>query len=107
MLKLATKCAPEAHALKLVSRAGYRYVELWLDQTTLANWQAALRHARRYPNRYALHFPNQLDLTSDSLEHTVALYRALDCHCLIIHQPASRKSLSSCLRPPWLSTALA
>jgi hypothetical protein len=87
MLKLATKFAPELSALETAYRAGFRHAELWLDQAVLAGWQDVLALARHYPNGYALHFPNRLELPAESLEQTVALYRGLDCRCLVIHQP--------------------
>jgi hypothetical protein len=87
MLKLATKFQPEALALETAYRAGFRYAELCLGAAVLANWQAALEHVRYYPNGYVLHFPNSLELSADLLKNTVALYRHLDCRCMVIHQP--------------------
>jgi sugar phosphate isomerase/epimerase len=87
MLKLATKFQPETLALETAYRAGFRYAELWLDASVLANWQTALEHVRYYPNGYVLHFPNSLDLSADLLKNTVTLYRRLDCRCMVIHQP--------------------
>jgi sugar phosphate isomerase/epimerase len=86
MLKLATKFAPRPAAFENAYRAGFRCAELWLGPEVLADWQAVAGLARHYPNEYALHFPNRLDLTPEALEHTAALYRALGCRCLVIHQ---------------------
>ena len=91
MLKLATKFQPETHALETAYRAGFRFAELWLGATVLAQWPSALERARAYPNGYVLHFPNSLDLNAEMLKATVALYRQLDCRCLVIHQPMHDK----------------
>jgi hypothetical protein len=87
MLKLATKFAPELAPLETAYRAGFRHAELWLDQAVLAGWQTVLSRTRHYPNSYALHFPNRLDLPAETLEQTVHLYRGLGCRALVIHQP--------------------
>jgi sugar phosphate isomerase/epimerase len=86
MLKLATKFAPRVAALEQAYRAGFRFAELFLDQGLLVNWETILQQAHAYPIGYALHFPNQLDLPLETLEHTAALYRHLGCRCLVIHQ---------------------
>jgi len=86
-LKLATKFDPQPQKFEIALRAGFRHAELWLDEGVLAVWQPVVAEARRYPIGYALHFPNQLKLGSESLEQTVALYQALDCFSLVIHQP--------------------
>ena len=87
MLRLATKFAPELSALETAYRAGFRHAELWLDAAILARWPDVVRLAGSYPNGYALHFPNRLDLAPEVLEQTVALYRGLGCRCLVLHQP--------------------
>ncbi len=87
MLRLATKFAPKPQTLEQAYRAGFRNAELWLDQNVLADWKTVLDLTRHYPNSYAMHFPNQLNLPSKSLEETVALYRSLGSRCLVIHQP--------------------
>src|SRR3954467_12822043 len=87
MLKLATKCAPTAAALELAYRAGFRQGELFLDAALLADGPTALAHARDYPNAYALHFPNRLELPPAALDASVELYRGLGCRCMVIHQP--------------------
>jgi sugar phosphate isomerase/epimerase len=97
MLKLATKLVPRSDALETAYRAGYRYVELWLDQRLLLNWQTIYQLASAYPFSYALHFPNQLNLESESLEHIGSLYRKLGCRSLVIHQPMFDKFQESLL----------
>lgn len=87
MLKFATKFQPRPISFETAYRAGFRHAELWLDAAFLADQPTVLRLARYYPNGYALHFPNRGELTPDLLSHTVALYRALRCHSLVIHQP--------------------
>jgi sugar phosphate isomerase/epimerase len=87
MLKLATKCAPAREPLERAYRAGFHYAELWLDGTVLAAWETAAEYARDYPLSYAIHFPNRLELSTATVEQTVALYRALRPSCLIIHGP--------------------
>lgn len=87
MCKLATKFRPQADAFETAQRAGIRCVEFWLDANVLRQWQAVAALARRYPFRYALHFPNRSDLQPSSLRHAVNLYRELDCSAMVIHQP--------------------
>lgn|GEM_PF-794041 len=87
MLKLASKCAPEANALKNATQAGFRHVELWLNDTLLADWEGVAHVVRQFPVSCALHFPNQLELAHATLRQAVALYRELSCSCLVIHQP--------------------
>lgn len=87
MLKLATKFQPRPGPFETAYRTGFRHAELWLDAAFLAGWPTILRHARYYPNGYALHFPNRGELTPDILGHAVTLYRELRSHSLIIHQP--------------------
>jgi sugar phosphate isomerase/epimerase len=95
MLKLATKFAPRPAAFELAYRAGFRHAELWLDAAILASWEQVASLARHYPFEYALHFPNRLDLPREVAEQTVQLYRALNCRCLVIHQPlADRYSVA-------------
>jgi sugar phosphate isomerase/epimerase len=87
MLRVATKFLPELEAFETAYRAGFHHVELWLDATILANWQAVAQLARSYPNGYVLHFPNRLDLSPETLDQALALYRELACGCMVIHQP--------------------
>jgi hypothetical protein len=98
MLKLATKFVPQYLALENAYRAGFRYAELWLGPVVLTDWETVLHQARSYPNGYALHFPNRLDLTPELLEYTVTLYHQLCCRCLIIHQPMYDKFHEPLLR---------
>jgi hypothetical protein len=98
MLKLATKFAPHPDELEKAYRAGFRFAELWLDAAVLASWRTVLQNTLHYPNGYALHFPNHLDVSSETLEQTVALYRRLDCSCLVIHQPMADKFREPLLR---------
>jgi sugar phosphate isomerase/epimerase len=87
MLKLATKFAPERPLLEQAHRAGFHFAELWLDTAVLADWQSVAALCRDYPFGYALHFPNRLEQPGQTLEQAVQLYRALDCHSMVIHQP--------------------
>ena len=98
MLKLATKFAPDLAAFEAAHRAGFRHAELFLNKRILADWQTVCGHARNYPNSYALHFPNQLDLAPESLESAVSLYRMLGAGCLIIHQPMFEKYRDALVR---------
>ncbi len=87
MLKLATKCIPQAQALEIAYQAGFRHVELWSDAAVLADWQNVVRMARYYSASYVLHFPNRLEPKQDTLENAVSLYHGLGCDCMVIHQP--------------------
>jgi sugar phosphate isomerase/epimerase len=87
MLRLATKFAPERPLLEQAHRAGFHFAEVWLDAAVLADWQAVAALARDYPFGYALHFPNRLEQAGETLEQAVALYRALGCRSMVIHQP--------------------
>ena len=98
MLKLATKCAPTAEALERAYRAGFRQVELYLDTGILADVQTALAVARHYPNEYALHFPNRLELPPAALDAVIELYRGLCCRALVVHQPMFDKFHADLLR---------
>jgi hypothetical protein len=87
MLKLATKFLPKPEAFALAHRSGFGYAELWLDATVLAHWQTLADLASAFPLEYALHFPNRVDAADPVLGQAVSLYRALDCRCMVIHQP--------------------
>lgn len=87
MLKLATKFAPFSPQFETAAQAGFRWAELYLDPAILADWARVAAQARQYPLGYALHFPNRLALAPAVLDDTVALYRALQSGCLVIHQP--------------------
>jgi sugar phosphate isomerase/epimerase len=98
MLKVATKFCPTPEALETAYRAGFRFAELWLDAALLADWPAVARLAGSYPNGYALHSPNQLDLSPETLDQLVALHRELGCRCLVIHQPVCDRHGEALLR---------
>lgn len=98
MLKLATKCAPRPLELDNAYRAGFRYVELWLDQDVLADLPAVLQQVSEYPNGYAMHFPNRLNLPESALDQVATMYRQVNSRCLVIHQPMADKYGASLLR---------
>ncbi|MEW4530026.1 MAG: hypothetical protein ACF8PG_05045 [Maioricimonas sp. JB045] len=87
MFRLATKFKPAPQAFETAVAAGCRHAEFWLGPEILADWQQVAELARQYPLEYALHFPNRKDLTGESLEQCAALYRALDCRAMVIHEP--------------------
>jgi sugar phosphate isomerase/epimerase len=87
MLRVATKFVPETQAFETAYRAGFRFAELWLGPTVLADHANVARLAGAFPNGYVLHFPNRLDLTPAMLEQAVELHRGLGCPCMVIHQP--------------------
>src|SRR4051812_14092345 len=86
MLKVATKCAPEAVGLEQAHRAGFRAVELWLGAGMLADYRKMADVCGDYPFEYVLHFPNEMPLPDAVLEQVVFLYRALNCRAMVIHQ---------------------
>ena len=85
MLKLATKFAPQRNNFEMAWEAGYRHAEFWLDRKLLEGIETLINLARDYPFSYALHFPNQLDLTQSSLENLVELSQAVKASCVVIH----------------------
>lgn len=87
MLNLATKFAPQVPAMETAYRAGYRFAELWLDQSVLADWQRTAQNASCHPFGYAMHFPNRLDSSPEALEQAACLYRKVNSRCLVMHQP--------------------
>src|SRR4051812_12765595 len=87
MLRLATKFKPRPAEFEQARQAGFPAAELWLDAAVLAGWREVAALAARFPLEYALHFPNRLEQSAETLEHAVALYRALDAHALVLHQP--------------------
>jgi len=88
MLELATKFKPdEEEPFRVAVAAGYRCAELWTGPDVLADVAKVVALCRRFPLRYALHFPTRRDLTPRQLEAVVELYRALDCRSLTIHRP--------------------
>lgn len=86
MLKLATKFHPDEAMFQMACQAGFRQAEVWTDLNVLADWQAVARRAAGHPLRYVLHFPNRGDLGPEALRQAVALYQALDCRTMVIHQ---------------------
>lgn len=87
MIGVATKCSPEPTLLAQAVEAGFSRVELWLDAAFLARWAEVVSLARTYPLQYGLHFPNRLEQSQATLEHAANLYRELDSHSMVIHQP--------------------
>ncbi|QDU41382.1 Xylose isomerase-like TIM barrel [Maioricimonas rarisocia] len=87
MFRLATKFKPTREAFETAVAAGYRHAEFWLGPEILADWEQVAALARQFPLEYALHFPNRKDLDQQALEQCVALYRALDCRAMVIHEP--------------------
>jgi sugar phosphate isomerase/epimerase len=87
MLNVATKFAPVTDAFRTAAKAGFQCAELWTDAAVLADWKNVARRAAKFPLRYGLHFPNRKDLEPKSLKHCVALYEALECRAMVIHQP--------------------
>jgi hypothetical protein len=87
-MQLATKLKPDADApFQTALDAGYRCAELWTGPDVLDDVEAVIARARRFPLRYALHFPTRRDLTPEHLRAFVALYRGLECRAAVIHQP--------------------
>ena len=87
MLNLATKFAPHVAAFAQAVEAGFHCAELWTDAAVLADWEQVAERARQFPLRYVIHFPNRKEQSVETLRHAAALYRALDCQALVIHQP--------------------
>jgi hypothetical protein len=98
MLKLATKFAPRPTAASNATGAGFQWAELFLDEDILANWQETATLARSAPLGFALHFPNRLHRPEVALDQAVSLYRALDCRCMVIHQPLFDRHSADLLR---------
>jgi hypothetical protein len=84
---LATKFLPTPALFAQAVEAGFPGAELWLDAAVLANWRTVAEQARPHPLRYGLHFPNRIEQSAETLDHTVSLYRALNSRSLVIHQP--------------------
>ncbi len=97
MWKLSTKFAPQPAAFELAQRAGFRYAELWLNAALLADWQEIARLGRQCPLEYVLHFPNSPEVSPETLEQAVLLYRALESRCLVIHQGEYNRFLPALL----------
>lgn len=88
MFELATKFKPdEEPPFRVALEAGYRCAELWTGPDVLSDVAATADLCRRFPLRYALHFPTRRDLTPEQLTAVVELYRALECRSMTIHQP--------------------
>ena len=87
MIGVATKFKPTAAKYETAWNAGFRRVELWTDAAVLAAWAELAPLGRSFAVDHALHFPNQLDQTPETLACAVRLYRALDCKAMVIHQP--------------------
>ena len=90
MFRLATKFRPETQAFEKACAAGFRGAEFWLNAEVLADWREVLATSRCFPLYYALHFPNELDLDTESLRRAVLLCRELEGAALVIHQPLVR-----------------
>lgn len=88
MLKLATKFAPTEESLQCAVDAGFDYGEIWTDAAVLADWRQVADRAARFPLKYGLHFPNKKkSITAESLRDCVALYEAVGCRAMVMHQP--------------------
>ena len=88
MLRQASKFAPKsASEFQLAYEAGFRNAEFWLSRKLIKRWEDIVALARRFPMRYALHFPNRGKFDTQDLEKSIELYRALNCSAMVIHQP--------------------
>jgi sugar phosphate isomerase/epimerase len=87
MIGVATKFIPTAAHYEAAWKAGFRRVELWTSAAVLAAWTELAALGQSFAVDHALHFPNQLDLKADTIGNAAALYRALDCRAMVIHQP--------------------
>jgi sugar phosphate isomerase/epimerase len=87
VLELATKFKPDAdEPFQAAVDAGLLAAELWTGPAVLDRRAEVVERARRFPLRYALHFPTRRDLTERQLDEAVELYRALGCRSMTIHQ---------------------
>ena len=86
-LFVATKVAPTLPAFEQAAAAGFRAAEFWLNESLLDRHEEIAATARRFPLRYALHFPTTSRLRPESVENCVRLYRAVDARALILHEP--------------------
>jgi hypothetical protein len=87
MVKIATKFAPNERAFLTACDAGFRCAELWLDDGVLRDWRGVAALAQRFGLEHVLHFPNQKQLSRETLQQAVELYKALECPCMVIHRP--------------------
>lgn len=98
MPQIATKFKPDAASFQLALDSGFRAAELWLDETILLDTDRVAELAERFPFRYAIHFPNDLDVSPAAVERAAWLYSRLDCSALVIHEPQFRKYSEALLR---------
>jgi hypothetical protein len=87
MIEIATKFLPTPEAYAVAREAGFRRAELWTDAAVLSGWTALVPQALRSGLLHAVHFPNRLDQSPETLGDVVGLSRALDCPAVVIHQP--------------------
>jgi hypothetical protein len=87
MIGIATKFSPTPGAYEAALAAGFRRAELWMDDIVLAGWEAVAGLASSSGLRHALHFPNRLEQSPETLDRVVALSRAVDASAVVIHQP--------------------
>ncbi len=86
MLKIATKFVPASVDFLRAWVAGFRYAEFWLSSDLLQDVEQIIKIAKKYPCEYVPHFPNKKN-DAQSVKQAVKLYRELDCHAMVIHQP--------------------
>jgi hypothetical protein len=98
MPQIATKFKPEAASFQLAFDCGFRAAELWLDETLLLEAERVVELADRFPFRYAIHFPNELNVGPEAVERAAWLYARLDCSALVIHEPQFLKYADTILR---------
>lgn len=84
---IATKFAPGLEAYELACQAGFSRAELWLDDRVLADWEGVVNLSNQFHMDHAIHFPNRLEQTTQTLENLVNLHKALKVRAVIIHQP--------------------
>jgi hypothetical protein len=87
MIGIATKFLPTPETYAVARQSGFRRAELWTDAAVLSNWSALVPLALSSGLGHAMHFPNRIDQSPETLEHVVALSHALDCSAVVIHQP--------------------
>ena len=86
MIGIATKFLPSAEAYEMARQAGFRRVEWWTDAAVLTHGKDLAPLAKSSGFDHAMHFPNRLDQSPETLGHVVAVARALDCSAVVIHQ---------------------
>ncbi len=88
MIRFATKVAPEAGKIERAWSCGFRHAEIWLSKELLGRGlEEILAGIPGVPMSYALHFPNRGPLSDGELDTAQALYRALECRAMVIHEP--------------------